>query len=656
MSALVRGLRDSALAAVVLLSGCEPSTAEQAADADVDTDTLADLEHAEHIRSQQLRVSPETRAWSRRVLYFAVLDRFANGDPSIDVAHGDADCNNANDAHAYQGGDLQGLRGRLDHIQALGADALWITPLYRGVEQRQGANCGFPGYWADFTDPYTLDLDSRFGDAEDFDELLLDAHERGFRVMLDMVINHAGYDAHIVEQHPGWFATDATCQSGDPDIDCSLAGLPDFIHANPEVRAYLIDLHQQWVDRFDVDAIRMDTVKHVRPEVFAEWLDAMHSVRPDLFMVGELLDEHSHDRFGPYLDAGFDGLFNFPLRRGLIETFAWGHSTNAIADRMQHTLAYFGAEGVSRQVNLLDNHDVPRFLSEIPGHVPGPEAQQRYALAMTALLTMPGIPQIYYGNEVGMYGGGDPDNRRFMPEWAFSEDGRSQPHSGFLPDPGGVYEHVRRLLSIRRSHRALQDGSYHELWRQGAPQNNNVWSYARVGPDGGPPVVVGFNNGGLPTDGAVPLNVGAWFEDGDTLVDALGGGSSYTVQGDTLWLSLAARSSVVLVPADTPDPDDHVEIEFDVDADTWFGQNIFVTGSSPALGSWDLNDAVPMTPSDCQGTRCRWSATIAVPPNSTHEYKFTKIDDGLDVVWETGFNRELVATEDLNLVTAEFRL
>ena len=306
-------------------------------------------------------------------------------------------------------------------------------------------------------------------------------------------------------------------------------------------------------------------------------------------------------------------------------------------------------------VNLLDNHDVPRFLSEIPWGVPGHEAQERYSLALTALLTMPGIPQIYYGNELGMYGGGDPDNRRFMPEWAFTPEGRAQAHEGFLPAPGGVYDHVHRLLEVRHTYRALQDGSYHELWRQGAPQNNNVWSYARVPDNGGPAVVVGYNNGALPTDGAVPLNVGAWFDDGTQLVDALEGTATYTVHDGTLWLGLDARSSVVLVPTTAPTPEELGQVTFSVDADTYWGQSVYLTGSSAALGQWNLDDAVPMVQSNCAGTRCRWTSTTPLPIGSMHDYKFVKIDGALQVVWETGFNRTLTVEGATSLDTVDFR-
>ena len=130
--------------------------------------------------------------WQDRVIYFALLDRFENGDPANDKAHGDPECNNAGDAHAYQGGDLAGLKQRIESIAKLGANAIWITPLYKGVPQKVGDNCGFPGYWAAFSDPYVFELDPRFGTPEEFDEVLASAHSRDIKVILDMVVNHAG--------------------------------------------------------------------------------------------------------------------------------------------------------------------------------------------------------------------------------------------------------------------------------------------------------------------------------------------------------------------------------------------------------------------------------------------------------------------------------
>ncbi len=129
----------------------------------------------------------------------------------------------------------------------------------------------------------------------------------------------------MTREKPSWFNDPSTCRlQGNPDIFCPLAALPDFDHRVPAVREYLASMHEAWLERFAFDGIRMDTVKHVDPGYFKEWIPRMRAKRSDLYLVGELLDENSLDGFGTYLDAGFDGLFNFPLRTGFIDTFARG--------------------------------------------------------------------------------------------------------------------------------------------------------------------------------------------------------------------------------------------------------------------------------------------------------------------------------------------
>ena len=438
--------------------------------------------------------------WQDRIIYFALLDRFENGDPANDKSHGDPECNNAGDAHAYQGGDLAGLKQRIDSIAKLGANAIWITPLYKGVPQKVGANCGFPGYWAAFSDPYEFELDPRFGSAEEFDEVLDEAHARGIAVILDMVVNHAGYDAPLVEQRPEWFHDPRTSlKLGSPEIFAPLAGLPDFNHRNPEAAEYLLDLHTQWVERFKFDGIRMDTVKHVEPWYFRYWINGIKASRPDLFIFGELLDE-SYNGYGQYLDAGFAGLFNFPLRRSLIDTFAKGRSVDVAASRAQEMISLFGQRQSRLMVTLLDNHDVPRFMEEFPADMSPETVHERYKLALTALLTLPGIPQLTYGNEVGMYGGADPDNRRMMPDWAFEPDLDEPDHSGFVHKPGAVWAHLQRLIELRRQFPALARGDYEEIWRQRDAESPNVWAFVRKTekPDAGAILVV-LNNGDKPS-------------------------------------------------------------------------------------------------------------------------------------------------------------
>ena len=455
--------------------------------------------------------------WQDRIIYFALLDRFENGNPDNDKSHGDAECNNAQDAHAYQGGDLAGSKQRMAAIAKLGANAIWVTPLYKGVPQKVGDNCGFPGYWAAFSDPYEFKLDPRFGTAEEFDEVLTEAHSKDIKVILDMVVNHAGYEAPLVEQRPEWFHDPKTSeQLGSPEIFAPLAGLPDFNHRNPEAAEYLLDLHQQWTERFKFDGIRMDTVKHVEPWYFRYWINGMKDSRPNLFIFGELLDE-SYAGYGQYLDAGFAGLFNFPLRRSLIETFAKGGSVDLSAARMQEMLSLFGQRQSRLMVTLLDNHDVPRFMEEFPDGLDPEVVHERYKLALTALLTLPGIPQLTYGNEVGMYGGADPDNRRMMPDWAFEPEFNEPDHAGFVKKPGAVWAHLQRLIELRRKLPALARGDYEEIWRQSDAKSPNVWTFVRTmeKPDGGAVLVV-INNGDKPS-GPLRLPLRGHFTDGQTL-------------------------------------------------------------------------------------------------------------------------------------------
>lgn len=483
--------------------------------------------------------------WRGRVIYFALVDRFANANPGNDNAYGDPDCNNPRDPHAFQGGDLEGLTERLSYIDELGATAIWVSPLYRGVKGRAGSNCGFPGYWADFDFPYSLELDPRYGSAKEFDEMLFQSHQLNLPVMLDMVVNHAGYQAKLLRQKPDWFVDPNNCHLlGDPEIFCPLAGLPDFLHSRPDAQEYLVELHLQWLRRFPIDAIRMDTVKHVEPWFFSLWNQRMRAERDNLYIIGELLDEGSLDKFPPYMDAGFDGLFNFPLRADLIDAFARGATIDRPAHRIGETIQRFGEKGADLMVNLLDNHDVRRFLEEMPKNLGEQEVLARYKLALTALLTLPGIPQIYYGNEVGMYGGYDPDNRRFMPEWAFSEEGRSRNYSGFITNPQRVYSYTKKLLELRKKNPALRIGRYTELWRQNGPQNPNVWVFLRHDETTGSKVVVAINNGDAVK---TPLKIGmqGYFANGVVLENMLDQKEHLLVRDGSLNLSLDGKSAKI---------------------------------------------------------------------------------------------------------------
>jgi alpha-amylase len=208
-------------------------------------------------------------------------------------------------------------------------------------------------------------------------------------------------------------------------------------------------------------------------------------------------------------------------------------------------------------VTLLDNHDVPRFMEEFPDGMDPEVVHERYKLALTALLTLPGIPQLTYGNEVGMYGGADPDNRRMMPDWAFEPAFNEPDHDGFVKKPGAVWAHLQRLIELRRRLPSLARGDYEEIWRQNDPESPNVWAFVRTmeKPEAATVLVV-LNNGDKPS-GPLRMPLRGYFTDGQTLrsiplaFDHKTGRidesvSNYEVREGAIEIGLKARSALIL--------------------------------------------------------------------------------------------------------------
>jgi glycosidase len=177
-------------------------------------------------------------------------------------------------------------------------------------------------------------------------------------------------------------------------------------------------------------------------------------------------------------------------------------------------ISLFGQRQSRLMVTLLDNHDVPRFMEEFPDEMDPDVVHERYKLALTALLTLPGIPQLTYGNEVGMYGGADPDNRRMMPDWAFEPEFNEPDHPGFVKKPGAVWAHLQRLIKLRRSLPALARGDYEEIWRQTDPKSPNVWAFTRKIEDSDNGVILVVFNNGDAESGPLRLPLGENFTEG----------------------------------------------------------------------------------------------------------------------------------------------
>ncbi|MCU0682044.1 MAG: alpha-amylase family glycosyl hydrolase [Polyangiaceae bacterium] len=487
-------------------------------------------------------VEPAADDWRRKTIYLALADRFFDGDSTNNKRPGlgPADVDECFDPAApllHHGGDLAGFSAKIGYLSSLGIGALWSTPLYQQQGARRGNQCAYHGYWADFRDPDDGALEPRLGTAAEFTALLGGLHGAGISFMIDLIVNHAGYEATITGQHPDWFnSPPAGCNEPatyDP-IHCPLSGLPDFDQRKPEVAAYLSNVTASWLTRFPIDGIRLDTAKHIEPAYLSGgWVPTVRAARPGLFLLAEVFDGSGPEVYRPFLDAGFDATFHFALRDALRRSFALGESTDALASAVDATQRSLGAERAQRLVSFLDNHDVPRFLSEMPAGLPAGERVRRLHLALAALFTLPGIPQLYAGTELGAEGtneGASHDNRRSMPPWAWTPEGRAGEHPGYVGDAQRTFAHVQKLTALRSANPALFAGSYTELWRP----NQAADLYAFVRGWSRRSVFVIINNGATaigptalpfhPNPGVAPTDRSA-LPDGTELVDLLGEGA-----------------------------------------------------------------------------------------------------------------------------------
>jgi glycosidase len=423
-----------------------------------------------------------TLDWRDAVLYFVMIDRFANGNPGNDAPIG-----NLEPPAEYQGGDFAGLRQKIEegYFDSLGVNALWITsPLDNADFRGRGSDghdySGYHGYW-----PRDLDaVESRLGTEAELKAVIDAAHARNINVILDYVMNHVADDSPTYQQHPDWFWPNDNGRGGD----CVCGGgcnwddgferkkcwftsyLPDFDFRNGDARRYSIANAIAWAQRLGADGFRLDAVKHIEDAWLTDLrgrLDGEVEWDQVFYLVGETYTgDRDLIRYYVNPDTMLDGQFDFPLRAELLsKILRRAGSMQDLASFLSTNDTYYGPRAVMS--TFIGNHDVPRTVhfaedtplfadwddgkfrawNNPPGLPPSPNPFERLAVAYTFLYTSPGVPLVYYGDEIGLPGAGDPDNRRFM-QWS----GYST-HQTFLRD------RLARLGAIRRDHAALRRGT-----------------------------------------------------------------------------------------------------------------------------------------------------------------------------------------------------
>ena len=368
------------------------------------------------------------------VLYLIMPDRFANGDPSNDQipmrTRYKVDRNNPNARH---GGDLKGISDRIGYLSDLGVTAIWLNPVLEN--DMEGGS--YHGYAT--TDYYRVD--PRFGSNEEYVQLIEDAHKKGMKVVMDMIFNHCGSDHPWLTEvpSPDWFNNlEEYVQTShmkemyfDPyaseyDKNRMVDGwfvptMPDLNQRNHHVAKYLIQNSIWWIEYSGVDGIRQDTYPYAEYDMMVDWIEAVEKEYPQYNIVGEAWLNNPigtafwqrnsplnprNTKLKTVMDFRFMGLSHSTFFE---ETTEWNGGLHGIYDHMTYDFIYPDIYNVLR---FLDNHDTDRFLKEYPEELSG------WKQAITFLLTMPGIPQLYYGTELLMNGNksrSDGDIRRDVP-------------------------------------------------------------------------------------------------------------------------------------------------------------------------------------------------------------------------------------------------
>ena len=510
--------------------------------------------------------------WLSGAVYFAFLDRLANGDPDNDTPTGAS-----LPMGEYQGGDLRGLRNMLPYLDDLGVKTLWLSNLQDNAEGGWAGDCGqtYAGYHAYWPDQSRV-IEEHFGDEAELHALVDEAHARGMRVIMDWVANHLHQDHPAVAAHPEWFHGQELCKDsarGQQNWDripeqCWFAPyLPDIDYGQPDAMQMMVDDALWWVKTFEFDGLRVDAVKHMPHSVPWNLEQRIRSeiehqgagLGVEFWTVGETFD--GTDRVAAYISREgkpqLDGQFDFPLYFAIDSVFIQGGgSMRDIAGAVASGAAAWGDEALMSA--FLGNHDVSRFVTKgTEGGAPAcgddgvvrsaaptadPWVHERMKIAWTTVFSLGQVPLIYYGDELGLPGYTDPDNRQ--PLWWFTGDVEGSTTTvddlaARIPAvSAGVLGHVQALGAARRAHPAMRAARQTEWWL-----DDHVWAFAKSADDDHVLIVI---NRGAETTLTNALAF-AGLPTGGTWVDLLSG-ERLTATGDQLRIPMNAVHSRVLVP------------------------------------------------------------------------------------------------------------
>lgn len=447
--------------------------------------------------------------WDEAVVYFMMTDRFFDGNESNNTASG-TDTYGDNPG-LYHGGDFAGVTAKLDYLQDLGVNTIWLTPIVKNIAgvtvTDEGSedvpyNAAYHGYWAsDFTK-----LNPTMGTTEEFKTMISEAHKRGMRIMVDIVVNHAGYGTKSTFAD---MLRDKSVSEGD--IKSWQSGLPDFATEKAEVRAKLVEWQTSWMKDYGVDYFRVDTVKHVDSTTWAALKNSTTEVNPSFKMIGEYYGAgyaSNGSTLGTgQMDADLDFDFNDQAT-----SFVSGNISSVESFLSSRNTALNNAYMTGQ---FLSSHDENGFKASLMNGKQYTEDKATAAalVAATLQLTAKGIPVIYYGEEVGLSG---------LNNYPYNTNRYDMDFSKATKD-NVTYQHYKNLLSIRNAYTDVFARGSRKVVASSDEEGYDVVSRSY----GGTTLYVGMNIKDTAKEVKVPVSLAAGTE-----VKDLYSGATYTVGSD----------------------------------------------------------------------------------------------------------------------------
>ena len=493
--------------------------------------------------------------WDEAVIYFAVTDRFFDGDAENNDAYGVGDYNiGEKGGSSYHGGDFAGLNQKLDYLKDLGVNTIWITPIVENITEDQHDNktdtatYGYHGYWAsDFTK-----LNKHLGTEQQFKALLDAAHSKGMKIMVDVVLNHAGYGT---EKYFNSILTDADGNSismirdsnntisGDDKYD-SLSDLPDFVTENKAVTDQLVTWQTEWMSKYSIDYYRVDTVKHVETTTWEAFKNSLTKVNPDFKMIGEYSGAGYANNAGELGTGSMDALLDFDFN-DFAQKFVTGDISGVESSLQKRNGAI---NNTATMGSFLSSHDEDSLQYKLVNEskLSEEEAYNLMKVAATLQITAKGQPVLYYGEEIGQGGANNwpyQTNRRDF-DWTELEKQKA--------DSNSIYNHYKTMLAIRNT--------YTDVFARGNRSTvaaSDADGYEVISRSyGNSTLYVGMNVKEAEKEVVIPVA-----ESAGTVLKNLYDGKTYTVSADrnvSVTIPAAKDGGTIVLTAETkaePDPD-----------------------------------------------------------------------------------------------------